>query len=82
MPITRRPQSAGKAPQEDQVAEAFIQAAEKRVVAPKRKRKERVMIQIDEDALGRIDTAAERRGVSRSAWINFVILRALDQGEG
>jgi hypothetical protein len=40
------------------------------------------MIQIDEDALGRIDTAAERRGVSRSAWINFVILRALDQGEG
>ncbi|MDQ5853385.1 MAG: ribbon-helix-helix domain-containing protein [Chloroflexota bacterium] len=82
MAITKRPQSAGKTPQDDQAAEAFIQGAEKRVVAPKRKRKERVMIQIDEDALGRIDTAAERRGVSRSAWINFVILRALDQGEG
>jgi hypothetical protein len=48
----------------------------------KRKRKVRVMIQIDEDALARIDTAAEKRGVSRSAWINFVIFRALDQGEG
>jgi predicted HicB family RNase H-like nuclease len=82
MAITKRPQDARKRLQDDQAAEAFIQGAEKRVAAPKRKRKERVMIQIDEDALGRIDTAAERRGVSRSAWINFVILRALDQGEG
>ncbi len=82
MAITKRPQNALKTPQDDQAVEAFIQGAEKRVVAPRRKRKERVMIQIDEDALGRIDTAAERRGVSRSAWINFVILRALDQGEG
>jgi predicted HicB family RNase H-like nuclease len=82
MAITKRPQDARKRLQDDQAAEAFIQGAEKRIAAPKRKRKERVMIQIDEDALGRIDTAAERRGVSRSAWINFVILRALDQGEG
>lgn len=82
MPIAKRPQNARIPQQDEQAAEAFIEGAQKKSAAPKRKRKERVMIQIDEDALARIDTAAEKRGVSRSAWINFVIFRALDQGEG
>jgi len=45
-------------------------------------KKERVMIQFDQKVLERVDTAAERRGISRSAWIQFVVSQALDKGEG
>jgi hypothetical protein len=32
--------------------------------------------------LRRVDDAAKRRGISRSAWIQYTVSRALDQGEG
>jgi len=40
------------------------------------------MIQFDQKVLERVDTAAERRGISRSAWIQFVVSHALDKDEG
>ncbi len=41
-----------------------------------------VMMRFDHDVLARVDAAAKRRGISRSAWIQFTVSRALDQGEG
>jgi hypothetical protein len=32
--------------------------------------------------LAKVDAAAKRRGISRSAWIQFTVSRALDAGEG
>jgi predicted HicB family RNase H-like nuclease len=85
MPIAKRPQAAHNVQPDDSAAEAFISGAEKKAAKdnrPKRKRKERVMIQFDDKVLERVDSAAERRGISRSAWIQYVVSRALDQGEG
>jgi predicted HicB family RNase H-like nuclease len=86
MPIAKRPQNTIKAqPNDEAAAAAFIEAAGKPAAidtSPRRKRKERVMIQFDEKVLDRVDTAAEHRGISRSAWIQYVVSRALDQGEG
>lgn len=85
MPIAKRPQTTRKELPDDRAAEAFISGAGKLVTQdeqPKRKRKERVMVQFDQKVLERVDSAAERRGISRSAWIQFVVSRALDQGEG
>lgn len=82
-PMKREPMTA---PQDDQAAAAFISGAGKNTIAAdadrKRVRKARVMTQFDEEVLKRVDEAAQRRGISRSAWMQFVISRALDQGEG
>jgi hypothetical protein len=45
-------------------------------------RKTPVMIRFDRELLGRVDVAAKRRGISRSAWVQYTISRALDTGEG
>lgn len=86
MPIAKRPQVArNMQPNQEEAAEAFISGAEKKPTnenQPKRKRKERVMIQFDDKVLSKVDIAAERRGISRSAWIQYVVSRALDHGEG
>ena len=85
MPIAKRAQEARKVqPVDDAAAEAFISGAGKAANdnQPQRKRKERIMVQFDDKVLERVDTAAERRGISRSAWIQYVVSRALDQGEG
>jgi hypothetical protein len=42
----------------------------------------RVMMRFDPTLLGRIDAAAKRRGVSRTAWLHMVASRALDEGDG
>jgi hypothetical protein len=44
--------------------------------------KKPVLIRFDPRLLERVDTAAKRRGISRSAWIQFTVSRALDQGDG
>ncbi len=36
-------------------------------------------LRIDSELLARIDAAARRRGVSRSAWIKYTLSRALDE---
>jgi predicted HicB family RNase H-like nuclease len=38
-------------------------------------------LRFDSNLLARIDAAAKRRGVSRSAWIQYTLSRALDMGE-
>ena len=45
-------------------------------------RKAPVMIRFDRDLLQRVDAAAKRRGISRSAWVQYTVSRALDTGEG
>jgi predicted HicB family RNase H-like nuclease len=40
------------------------------------------MIRFDRELLGRVDVAAKRRGISRNAWVQYTISRALDTGEG
>ncbi len=88
MPIAKRPQDARKRQEDESAAEAFISGAEKKTPAPvqvpsaPRTRKERVMTQFDTEVLARVDVAAKRRGISRSAWIQFMVSRALDLGEG
>lgn len=44
--------------------------------------KKMILIRFDPQLLERVDTAVKRRGISRSAWIQFTLSRALDQGEG
>jgi metal-responsive CopG/Arc/MetJ family transcriptional regulator len=36
------------------------------------------MIRFDKELLARVDKAARRRGVNRSAWISYVISQALE----
>jgi predicted HicB family RNase H-like nuclease len=85
MPIAKRPLNTPKTQRSDEAADAWIHEAGKPAAPaqpPRKPKKERVMIQFDQKVLGRVDTAAERRGISRSAWIQYVVSRALDQGEG
>jgi predicted HicB family RNase H-like nuclease len=65
----------------EKAAEAFIAGAG---VAPEQAdtRKAPVMIRFDRDLLERVDAAAKRRGISRSAWVQYTLSRALDTGEG
>ena len=70
-------------PQQEKAAEAFIQGAGQPSPAEREDtRKVPVMMRFDRDVLTRVDAAAKRRGISRSAWIQFIVSRALDQGEG
>ena len=86
MAITKNPKRNQKdipAVDEEQAAEAFIAQAGK---APPQEsdevKKTPVMIRFDRDLLKRVDIAAKRRGISRAAWVQFTLSRALDQGEG
>jgi predicted HicB family RNase H-like nuclease len=65
----------------EKAAEAFIAGAGG---APEQAdaRKLPVMIRFDRDLLARVDAAAKRRGISRSAWVQYTLSRALDTGEG
>lgn len=50
--------------------------------APDDGNKKPVMIRFDTALLKRVDVAAKKRGVSRSAWVQFMLSTALDAGEG
>ncbi|ARR57580.1 hypothetical protein HY78_29105 (plasmid) [Rhizorhabdus wittichii DC-6] len=92
MAITRKPNSKPKPPVDDAAADAFIAGAAKPRAAPipadasagegAEPRKSPVMLRFDRTLLAKVDTAAKRRGISRSAWIQFTVSRALDAGEG
>jgi hypothetical protein len=41
-----------------------------------------VIVRFKPALLAKIDQAARRRGTSRSGWIQFVLSRAIDGGEG
>ncbi|MEI6806533.1 MAG: hypothetical protein WCK49_08540 [Myxococcaceae bacterium] len=69
---------------EDKAA-AFITAASNLPTTPtkiSRQNKQPIMIRFDQTLLKKVDEASRRRGVSRSSWIQYVISRALDHGEG
>ena len=70
-----------RTPNPEKAAEAFIAGAggapEHAVV-----HKTPVMIRFDRELLDRVDAAAKRRGISRSAWVQYTISRALDIGDG
>lgn len=87
MAIARRPNSsrpAAPAGDRDKAAEVFIQAAASGGGAPADgppadgSRKTPIMLRFDAGLLRRVDTAARRRGISRSAWIAFKVSEALD----
>ena len=67
----------------ERAAEAFISGGNKTETQTEDKSKKvPIMMRFDSEVLKRVDTAAKRRGISRSAWIQFTVSRALDQGEG
>ena len=87
MAIARRPNSKPlgvPAADSDRAAEAFIQAASGEGGASAGgpaidvARKTPIMLRFDAGLLRRVDTAAKRRGISRSAWIAFKVSEALD----
>lgn len=88
MAIAKKPirsTSAAQSTDPDKAAEAFISKAGAPPVAAtvvEETRKTPVMIRFDRELLDRVDAAAKRRGISRSAWIQFTVSRALDSGEG
>jgi hypothetical protein len=44
-------------------------------------RKQVAMVRFDPELLARVDQAARRRGISRSAWIAYTLSAALDASE-
>jgi hypothetical protein len=86
MAITKQPKrkpNASAAKHEERAVEAFISGAEPQPnFDTATGKKIPFMVRFDADVLNRVDEAAKRRGISRSAWIQFVASRALDQGEG
>ena len=85
MPIAKKPSSNTSKSQEttdERAAEAFISGSNTTAKPAARQHKTPVMLRFDPEVLQRVDAAARRRGISRSAWIQFTVSRALDQGEG
>jgi predicted HicB family RNase H-like nuclease len=86
MAIAKKPHSnraSGAQVASEQAAEAFIARVEHDEDAPPKKdKKTPIMIRFDRAVLKRVDEAAKHRGISRSAWIQFTVSRALDHGEG
>src|SRR3546814_4395462 len=89
----RKPNSKPKSPMDEAAADAFIAGAAKPKAEPiateadeagqgAEPRKSPVMLRFDRALLAKVDAAAKRRGISRSAWIQFTVSRALDAGEG
>jgi hypothetical protein len=79
----KRQQTDIALPRQEKAAEEFIAGADQPdTTTSEDKRKVPVMMRFDRDVLTRVDAAAKRRGISRSAWIQFTVSRALDQGEG
>lgn len=76
MAIAKRPNS-----NHSDAAEAFIAGAGVEDVSP-RGHKVPAMVRFDPDLLRRVDEAARHRGISRSAWIQYTLSRALDNGDG
>ena len=85
MSIAKKPKSKIP-PTPEQQAEQFISGATAPVTASTKKEKgphkTPIMIRFDPDILAQVDECAKKRGISRSAWIQFVVSRAIEQGEG
>ena len=76
MAIAKKPKRQQPEKCDEQAASRFIAGAEE----PKVKaRKTPTTLRFDPNLLERIDAAAKRRGVSRSAWIQYTLSRVLDE---
>jgi hypothetical protein len=76
MPIAKKPQDNLEDISERQV-DAFIAGA------GKKERKEKrvpILLRVDPDILAKIDAAAKRKGIPRTAWILYHIGEALEEG--
>ncbi len=85
MAIAKNPKRKSGSRNIDEKAAAFISAAgqeEKGSPQPEKENKKPVMVRFDPQLLEQVDEAAKKRGVSRSAWIQYTISRALENGEG
>ena len=88
MAIARKPKSntnAVSAPVDDPRAVAFIAKAAtppESPPPPPESGKVPVMIRFDVTLLRRIDEAAKRRCISRTAWINSTLSHTLDRDDG
>lgn len=79
MPIGKKPKKQRIAADRERAAEQFIAAASE---PSAELRKVTTTLRFDAELLARIDAAAKRRGVSRSAWILYNLSRALEEGNG
>ena len=77
MAIARKPNSK---PLIDADAEKFIAGAGAVTTVTSTVAKGRIatMVRFDADLLTKVDAAAKRRGVSRSAWIQYTLSEALE----
>ena len=77
----------GETKADETKAEAFIAGASEQssktppLKTPKAERQP-ILIRFDPDLLRKVEEAARRRGISRSAWIQYVLSVALEKGEG
>lgn len=78
MPIGKKPKKQRITPDRERAAEQFIAAAGEPSAEP---RKVTTTLRFDAELLARIDAAAKRRGVSRSAWILYNLSRALEEDQ-
>jgi hypothetical protein len=65
-------------PVEDRKAEAFIAGAAPAPIQDERAGKSVVNLRFDARLLARIDAAARRQGISRTAWLHVAASRALE----
>jgi hypothetical protein len=80
MVVTRMPDRKRPLHKEEARAARFIKGAAAAPPASGVKRTP-AMIRFDAELLARVDKAARRRGVSRSAWVAFTLSKALDDEE-
>jgi predicted HicB family RNase H-like nuclease len=76
MSIAKKPERNQPAPRVEREASRFIAGAEKQAEQGHRTA---TTLRFDPALLHRIDAAAKRRGVSRSAWIQYNLSRVLDE---
>jgi predicted HicB family RNase H-like nuclease len=78
MSIGKKPKRQPETPDRERAAEQFIAAAG---APPAEPRKVMTTLRFDAALLARIDAAAKRRGVSRSAWILYNLSRVLEEDQ-
>jgi hypothetical protein len=82
MAIAKRPKR-DQSESENGAAEKFILGAGKPPPPPAREvalgRRVPTMIRFDRELLAKVDAAAKRRGISRSAWVQYMISRTLEE---
>ena len=75
MAIAKKPHRQQPVTADERAAERFISGAG----TPKAGHRIPTPLRFDPDLLARIDVAAKRRGISRSAWIQYTLSRSLDE---